>query len=91
MDKIISLLDHVSEIEQTLATGGLVKDDKGNWLKSGERVRYKNRHKWNNEWNTGEIRFDLSYLQWYLCDDKGDILYLGKSCEEVEEFEKIED
>lgn len=94
MDKIISLLDHVSEMEQNLATGGLVKDDNGNWLKSGERVQFKfggSGGYYDDGWHTGFVKFDSTTLGWYLEDDDGYSHYLAKDYSEVKCFEKIED
>lgn len=89
MDKIISLLDSVSEMEKTIANGGLVRDNKGNWLKSGDRVRYI-KYGSDGEWHTGTVDFDVNNLCWYLDTDDDGNLHLAHYYFEVERFEKLE-
>lgn len=83
-NKLMALFEKMEETETCLANGGLVKDAKGNWLKDGDRVRYKR----NDEWTTGAVVFDKECLEWILVDDNGDIFKLATEYGEVECFEK---
>lgn len=89
-NKLMALFDRMEEMERTLATGGLVKDNKGNWLASGTRVKYI-QHNADGDWHTGTVDFDVTNLCWYLNTDSGDCLYLAKDYYEVDTFEKFDD
>ena len=88
-NKLMALFEKMVETEACLAKGGLVRDNKGNWLKSGDRVRYI-RYRSDGEWHTGTVDFDVNNLGWYLDTDDGDCLYLAHDYFEVERFEKLE-
>lgn len=81
------LLSKLPEMEQALASGGLVKDDKGNWLKSGDKVKYKDDIR-DDEFHFGTVNFDQQNLSWYLTTDNGEFPYLAKDYGEIAYFEK---
>lgn len=89
-NKLMALFKRMEETEMALANGGLVRDDKGNWLASGTRVKYIQHNK-DGDWHTGTIDFDTANLCWYLDTDSGDCLYLAKDYYEVDTFEKFDD
>lgn len=94
MDKVIALLDNLEKTEACLANGGLVRDAKGNWLKSGDKVRFihHNRAGANDDiWDIGIVYFGNENLCWYLNTEEGDWLYLAHDYLEVETFEKLDD
>ena len=80
------ILWELPEIEQALASGGYVKDDKGNWLKSGDKVKYKDDI--DDEFHSGTVDYDQKYLCWYLMTDDEYFLHLAKDYGEVTYFEK---
>ena len=84
---VCETLRKLPEMESVLAHGGLVRDGKGNWLKSGDKVKYVDR---NNGVHIGTVDFDTNNLCWYLDTDNGDCLYLAHDFFEVEHFEKLE-
>lgn len=81
------LLRKLPEMEQALASGGLVKDDKGNWLKNGDKVKYKEDIR-DDEFHFGTVNFDQQNLSWYLTTDNGEFPYLAKDYGEIAYFEK---
>ena len=88
--RMIELLNKLEETEMALANGGLVRDDKGNWLASGTRVKYI-RHNADGDWHTGTVYFGNENLCWYLNTEEGDWLYLAPDYLEVDTFEKLDD
>ena len=88
--KLMALFKRMEEAEVAFAHGGLVRDDKGNWLTSGTRVKYI-QHNADGDWHTGTVNFDVTELYWYLDTDSGDCLYLAKDYYEVDTFEKFDD
>lgn len=93
-NKLMALFEKMEETEACLANGGLVRDAKGNWLKSGDKVRFiqHNRTGANDDtWYTGTVIFNNTNLCWYLNTEEGDWLYLAHDYLEVERFEKLED
>jgi len=81
------LLRKLPEMEQALASGGYVKDDKGNWLKSGDKVKYKKDIR-EDEFHFGTVDFDQQILFWCLTTDDGYFLHLAKDYGEIAYFEK---
>ena len=93
-NKVMALFEKMEEMEKNLANGGLVKDSKGNWLKSGDKVRFihHNRTGANDDtWYTGTVYFGNENLCWYLNTEEGDWLYLAHDYLEVDTFEKFDD
>ena len=82
MDKIISLLDKLKDVESTLATGGLVRDNAGNWLKHGDKISYRK----DGETHKGTLYFDTDNLCWFCLTEQDDWLYLGNNYYEIEWF-----
>lgn len=86
-NKILEMLDRLEEVEETLATGGLVKDNSGNWLKSGDDVIYRRNNDPYHKEYSGILFYDVSSLAWVLQDtDTNEILNLGKAYDEVASF-----
>jgi len=81
------LLRKLPEMEQALASGGYVKDDKGNWLKDGDKVKYKD-DLLDNEFHFGTVNFDQQNLCWFLTTDVGYFLHLAKDYGEITYIEK---
>jgi len=93
-NKLMALFEKMEETEACLANGGLVRDAKGNWLKSGDKVRFiqHNRAGANDDiWDIGIVYFGNENLCWYLNTEEGDWLYLAHDYLEVETFEKFAD
>ena len=83
---VSDILKKLPEMEQALASGGLVKDDKGNWLKNGDKVKYRDKR--NDELHIGTVDFDQVNLSWYLITDDGDFPFLARDYGMITYFEK---
>lgn len=85
---IKNILLKLPEMEGTLANGGLIRDDQGNWCCSGTPVKV-----WDMAgrefWSVGRVVFDPWNMSWMLKVDD-DSYSLGKGGDGVE-FTKMTD
>lgn len=77
------LLLRLPATEETLASGGLVKDDSGKWMKHGDRILADGK--------PATAWFSSDSLAWTASTDDGETLLLGKKHDEVCRVEKVGD